>query len=181
MSLGGRRAEKSCFLILLVPNPENWGDLATEGCDKKEPYQGGTLTPQSTLPDAAQPVGTGTGGKTGDPDISTIIQAAALGQCSSVSQAPDKDTEEGHHVMSHLAAPQHLPSWPRSCSRYSGQLPPQGPGAPQPRRARPAESEGWTRVRLQARPGQGGHRECGLGWGSASGERQKGRQGSRVK
>lgn len=105
---GRKKSRKKLFSNLACTQPRELGDLATEGCDKKEPYQGGTLTPQSTLPDAAQPVGTGTGGKNETLDISTIIQAAALGQCSSDYQAPDKDTEEGHHAMSHLAAPQHL-------------------------------------------------------------------------
>lgn len=64
------------------------------------------LTPQSTLPDTAQLVGTGTVGEKQETlAISTIIQAAALGQCSSDYQALEKDRKEDHHAMSHLAAP----------------------------------------------------------------------------
>lgn len=67
------------------------------------------LTPQSTLPDAAQQVGTGTGGKNGETlDISTILRAAAPSQCSSDYYALDKDTQEEHLAVSHLATPQHL-------------------------------------------------------------------------
>lgn len=106
---GRKKSRKKLFSNLACTQPRELGDLATEGCDKKEPYQGGTLTPQSTLPDAAQPVGTGTvGEKQESLDISTIIQAAALGHCSSDYQSPDEDTKEEHHAMSHLAAPQHL-------------------------------------------------------------------------
>lgn len=102
----GRKKSRKLFSNLACTQPRELGDLETEGCDKKEPYQGGTLTPQSTLPDAAQPVGTGTVGEKQETlDISTVIQAATMGQCSSDYQALDKDRKEDHHAMSHLAAP----------------------------------------------------------------------------
>lgn len=65
------------------------------------------LTPQSTLPDAARQVGTGTVGRKETLDISIILRAAAPSQCSSGYQALDKDTQE-HPATSHLATLQHL-------------------------------------------------------------------------
>lgn len=58
---GGRRACPT-LLFLFVSNP-GFEECGMRDLMEKEPYPGGKLTPQSTWPDAAQQLGTGTIGE----------------------------------------------------------------------------------------------------------------------
>lgn len=115
-------------------------------------------------------------------DIGTIIQAAAWASAALITRHQTRIRKKG--IMSCLTwRPQHLwPSWPRSCSDTQGATPPQGPGAPQPRRARLQRGRVDAEYRL---PGQARAKEAteNVAWdGDQPVERrQKGRQGSRVK
>lgn len=111
------------------------------------------LTPQSTLPDAAQQVGTGTGGKTGRPW--TLAPSLEQQPQANAALIITRWTRIHKKSISSCLTWRHRsiwPSWPRSCSRCSGETPSsesRGPTAKESTSCR----EGWkqSKASCQAR------------------------------
>lgn len=135
------------------------------------------LDPQSTLPDAARQVGTGTMGKRqGKPRVlapSLQLQPQATAapvhgrRTKTLSGAPCCGSPGGTAV-SGPAGPGAAPDGPEK-------LLPQGPGGPQPKTAHPGDSRGRSRVRLHTglAPGRPQRTRPGAGisqWKEAEGK-----------